>query len=530
MGISISHKSTSPLDRLVQMIAAQKNPHELISQVAAETALIKEVTRLCQNLRESEWPSRQEYQDLCHHHRVTPEYFEEKLWLIAYFLHLVEHQHNYYEILGVSRTASQREIKQAFRRLSLSSHPDVNPNDSGALQRFRELHHAYQVLSDQRLRRHYDQQTALPDWPNEMSPEDRSPSSRVRRWRWRYIVQLATVVGLLVAVSLLVDYQEWAANRYYRTKVNRTHEMTSSVAVPEPDAGNGSGKASELSPATVPADREVLTASPALPIAPDPNAVHRATVVSDAGSRAVHGHEVQEAVAKNPESALTPIQTKRIDQLAVPDVRSDRESSSAPPAQPQKPRESKGKADQVRSSGDSVISKKTSRQEQERTVAVAQRGPLSGEPPAKPAKNANPDSAPVQKVVPVQHLHEHIRDFLNRYTRTYESKDVGALMRFFETDALENGKPIAALIHLYQGNFERAEMIQYQILMSRYTTSENQVEISGAFRLKSQLIGQPVRESAGSIQLTLLHRGNAYRIRRLDYQFATPGESTSLRN
>ena len=81
MGLSISQKSASPLDRLVRLVAAEKNPHQLISLVAADSALINEVRRVCRNLQESEWTGRQEFRDLCRQHRVTPEYFEEKLWL-----------------------------------------------------------------------------------------------------------------------------------------------------------------------------------------------------------------------------------------------------------------------------------------------------------------------------------------------------------------------------------------------------------------------------------------------------------------
>lgn len=64
---------------------------------------------------------------------------------------------DYYEILGVSRSSTQEEIKKAYRRMALKYHPDRNPNNREAEEKFKEASEAYEVLSDPEKRQIYDQ-------------------------------------------------------------------------------------------------------------------------------------------------------------------------------------------------------------------------------------------------------------------------------------------------------------------------------------------------------------------------------------
>ncbi|MCC2663122.1 MAG: dnaJ [Geminicoccaceae bacterium] len=64
---------------------------------------------------------------------------------------------DYYEILGVSRNVAAAELKAAYRRLAMQTHPDRNPGDKAAEQRFKELSEAYEVLKDEQKRAAYDQ-------------------------------------------------------------------------------------------------------------------------------------------------------------------------------------------------------------------------------------------------------------------------------------------------------------------------------------------------------------------------------------
>src|ERR1051326_1180316 len=66
-------------------------------------------------------------------------------------------QKDYYGLLGVKKTASAEEIRKAFRKLARKYHPDVNPGDKRAEEKFKELSEANDVLSDEKKRKIYDQ-------------------------------------------------------------------------------------------------------------------------------------------------------------------------------------------------------------------------------------------------------------------------------------------------------------------------------------------------------------------------------------
>src|SRR5215207_6320988 len=64
---------------------------------------------------------------------------------------------DYYEILGVAKNASEEDIKKAYRKLAIKYHPDKNPDDKQAEEKFKEGAEAYEVLSSAEKRQRYDQ-------------------------------------------------------------------------------------------------------------------------------------------------------------------------------------------------------------------------------------------------------------------------------------------------------------------------------------------------------------------------------------
>ena len=64
---------------------------------------------------------------------------------------------DYYEVLGIGKSATKDEIKKAYRKLAMQYHPDRNPGDKVAEEKFKEAAEAYEVLSDDQKRQRYDQ-------------------------------------------------------------------------------------------------------------------------------------------------------------------------------------------------------------------------------------------------------------------------------------------------------------------------------------------------------------------------------------
>uniref|UniRef100_A0A672KN65 DnaJ homolog subfamily C member 10 n=1 Tax=Sinocyclocheilus grahami TaxID=75366 RepID=A0A672KN65_SINGR len=95
------------------------------------------------------------------------------VWLFV----TISSDEDYYKLLGISREASTREIRQAFKKLALTMHPDKNPNDATAHEKFLKINRAYEVLKDEDLRKKYDKY-------GEKGLQDEQQGGRYESWNY----------------------------------------------------------------------------------------------------------------------------------------------------------------------------------------------------------------------------------------------------------------------------------------------------------------------------------------------------------
>jgi curved DNA-binding protein len=90
---------------------------------------------------------------------------------------------NYYDLLGVNKDASDKEIRQAYRRLARQYHPDVNKTDEGAEDKFKQVNEAYTVLSDEESRKKYDRHGDKWRYADQINSAETAPGAG-RRWTY----------------------------------------------------------------------------------------------------------------------------------------------------------------------------------------------------------------------------------------------------------------------------------------------------------------------------------------------------------
>lgn len=161
---------------------------------------------------------------LCRAHQMPIDVFIERLQIVVHLLNLGGPEQDYYDILGIDRTADPAEVKQAFRRLSLQYHPDRNPDDPEAAEHFRSVHRAYEVLRDDKLRERYNLRLVKPSFVEpvpgsgkDVPGDPPSTFSKVGR-RLRRSWQFVALVGVLVVLAFMVDYQSILTRRHYSAK------------------------------------------------------------------------------------------------------------------------------------------------------------------------------------------------------------------------------------------------------------------------------------------------------------------------
>ena len=116
---------------------------------------------------------------------------------------------DYYAVLGVAKTATDKEITKTYRKLARKYHPDANPNNAGAENKFKEISAAYDVLGDEKRRKEYDEvRRAGPAAGGSVAATQRRNAKLAAAWR--------PGLGRTIAGCTLVDVLHRGEDRWRR--------------------------------------------------------------------------------------------------------------------------------------------------------------------------------------------------------------------------------------------------------------------------------------------------------------------------
>ena len=118
---------------------------------------------------------------------------------------MAQEKRDYYEVLGVSKGASDAEIKKAYRKLAMKYHPDYNPGDKDAEAKFKEINEANEVLSDPKKRQLYDQYGFAGVDPAYAAQNGGGPGGfgglAATAWIWATFLAISSAVALAASAA-----------------------------------------------------------------------------------------------------------------------------------------------------------------------------------------------------------------------------------------------------------------------------------------------------------------------------------------
>lgn len=133
---------------------------------------------------------------------------------------------NYYDILGISKSASDKEIRQTFRRLARKYHPDLNAGDRKAEENFKRINEAYEVLSDPETRKKYDRYGDKWKYADQIKSQSEADGGAPFSWTSRGGGQQDPFAGLEDLLGGFVDLSGRRGRRAAATRMESTIEVT----------------------------------------------------------------------------------------------------------------------------------------------------------------------------------------------------------------------------------------------------------------------------------------------------------------
>ena len=457
-------------------------------------------------------------------------------------------QADYYDLLGIKPDANASEIKKTYRELARETHPDTNIEGQHGSQAFIELNEAYQTLIDSDLRNQYDKSRyQLGLW---MEQADRPQK---HRRSIRYLYQLGGLLVFLVFVAYVSDlvFQQSAITDDPYSGIQK--DVIRSKDMETPHHGEIETQSKQRS----------VVNKPDVSLSSEKTNKTQEVLFNPYNKNDRHSHpDLTETNIKKKEKSLFS-ETKKRRGNKEDTIKGKLESKTTIPATTiRKPQALQGGSvsesnsrflHKILSSSESVGQipplKTDSKQLEPQNVHVIREATIKSDLissqkvmqailPKLDSHNIIADSAKTEKQVKSREkqleylaelkesgskkeLDDKIKNFLRRYCREYENKDLTKFARFFAPDAVERGKPFSELLPKYKKNFQTIDAIHYHIKLKKYSNEANtgNIEVWGDFLLQWRMNDGPLKESAGDIFMALYENGDSFLVKKLDYNF-----------
>ena len=476
-------------------------------------------------------------------------------------LYKVETGGDYYQILGVNKNATAKEIQSAYREKAYQIHPDTRSNHQIDENAFIVLNMAYETLHDPTLRRKYDQKVRASDpangiWNEVYHLKPRRSNENTQKRYGKYYLSLGLISILLCGGILLSDVivkrkaiQD--LDDLYQGEIRDTGEPINNAETTislAPKSEYPSTQIQDKSHVDQRSDQGI-----------DQNQMERndATQLSEQIDvpNQVDGNMDQIETAPD----LTPGEKQIQQEISEPQQRANNPVEMVEKEQESKERQVKDHSPEKKKNS-ALLRKSSTSTKKTITKSLSEEFNAPVEPHQKPSngtvpkassdpfmgkggnnKKIDPSTKSLAAVVPIDErtqiqirseiksldlirnppTREALQTFLNRYTAAYQARRENRFVVFFSPDATENNKPLNQVLPLYREIFQNVENIDYHIRLIEYLVDLNDglIKIKGEYRLDwdSKLDGKKYSTN-GRLAMDLLSRNEGgYKIKSLTY-------------
>lgn len=544
------------IEEIVRVFASHSGTEAVISSIASRNGMLAACMTLLDDLEKNGLESKEWVMDICDRHSVALHSFLEQLSQVVTMFRPTENITDYFSILGLEVGAGQEEIKKRYRKLSLRYHPDTAAEGApDASEKFIQITQAYHILTGQ---------TDIPNHP--VAPSQASNWEPKLQKSRRAGGQRKLFLGALGLVVILLVFTTVTSKIYKKKAMLAGLQESSGAFVPPPEMHEvGLDKNSDAQLTPQPSTEKTVLTENQLAVSnvmelPDEKQIESETndtLVHKTGAEEVDSDRSQfptilaaiieeeqcsdeslknefvlptksteeknaNVLAKKQTSA--PIDEKKIEIAAleveqdhpklIADVSTEREYPPVDQGVVSTTVTLKNTEPEIKNNSP-IVEPQTNifndKQLIDSDAEMEKKASISA-----PQMAVGSESEELSEEVDLQ---EKIDTFLHNYIHAYEQRNLILFSRFFEADALENGKSFTTMLPTYMELFATTSNLNMDLTVLAWAEVDNGVSIDGRFKVELLYTDSKEISGAGRIHFVLKNNIDGYRISRMEYEF-----------